>query len=171
MQVAPIDLIELVKVIFYGVATLCVPLATVYIMLAAARTKRAEEAAIAVKADLSKVRDNVELIERNTNSLSTRMADLARKNGIVEGVQQGIQRGVEAAQQLAEGQRRGIEIERASVAAQAPTTAISSPPPAAELKGHVGQDQVPVKDDRVAAATERIARATEKSVDRKDKTP
>lgn len=43
------------------------------------------------------------------------------KANVAEGAAMGAQRGVEAAQQLAEGQRQGIEMERASAAAKAET--------------------------------------------------
>lgn len=109
-----------------------------------------------------KNKESIDLIERNTNSLSTRMADLARKNGIVEGVQQGRQYGVEQAASLAEGQRRGIEMERASVAAQVPVVPVAVVPVPSPLGDSGSREKGPVlvEDEAAATIAKAIAEAT-----------
>lgn len=70
----PADYIELVKAVFYGIAAVCVPLATVYIMITANRVK-----------DLG---INVDRLEKNTNSISERNQAIAMKLGVSEGIAQ-----------------------------------------------------------------------------------
>lgn len=74
MTWTPADYIELVKAVFYGIAAVCVPLATVYIMISANRIK-----------DLG---INVDRLEKNTNSISERNQAIAMKLGITEGIAQ-----------------------------------------------------------------------------------
>lgn len=73
---------------------------------------------------------------------------------VIEGEAKGEKKGVEAAQQLAEGQRQGIEMERASVAAKAGGSVPSA-----------SGGPLPVEDDKVAEIGRRIAAATEKAAD------
>lgn len=77
----PAEVTELVKVIFYGVTILCVPLATVFTVISAARSKRNAESIAAVGA-------NVNRLEKNTNSISERNQAIAMKLGITEGIAQ-----------------------------------------------------------------------------------
>lgn len=74
---------------------------------------------------------------------------------VVEGEVRGEKRGADAALQLAEGQRQGIEMaERASAVAKAASEPTRIADPSAPL---------PVADDRTATASERVAEATERS--------
>lgn len=70
----PADWIELMKVMFYGVGAVCVPLATAFIMISAARLQR--------------LGINVDRLEKNTNSISERNQAIAMKLGITEGIAQ-----------------------------------------------------------------------------------
>ena len=119
MAWTPADWIELVKVVFYGIAIVCVPLATFFTMMSALR--------------LNKVSNNVDRLEKNTNSISERNQAIAMKLGITEGIAQ----------------------ERASVLANAdPSAPGPSPLPVAD-------DRTAVAAERSAAATERVADAAE----------
>lgn len=84
MQIAPIDLIELIKAVGGFIAIVCVPLATVYIMITAHRTKQ-----------LNTKIDGM-LVDRDAAN-----------------VRKGERRGEDKADVLAEGQRQGREIARA----------------------------------------------------------
>lgn len=74
MPWSPADWNELIRTIFYGIAALCVPLATVYIMISARRIDR--------------LGANMALLEKNTNSISERNQAIAMKLGITEGIAQ-----------------------------------------------------------------------------------
>lgn len=84
MAIAPIDLIELIKAVGGFIAIVCVPLATVYIMITAHRTKQ-----------LNTKIDGM-LVDRDAAN-----------------VRKGERRGEDKADVLAEGQRQGREIARA----------------------------------------------------------
>lgn len=84
MAIAPIDLIELIKAVGGFIAIVCVPLATVYIMITASRTK-----------ELNTKIDGM-LVDRDASN-----------------VRKGERRGEDKAEVLAEGQRQGREIARA----------------------------------------------------------
>lgn len=85
---APADWIELAKAIFYGIGIVCIPLATVYTMISAARVKRSEALALLNKAHIEVVSTNVDRLEKNTNSISERNQAIAMKLGITEGIKQ-----------------------------------------------------------------------------------
>lgn len=70
----PADWIELIKVLFFGIGAVCVPLATAFIMISAAR--------------IQKLSTNVDRLEKNTNSISERNQAIAMKLGITEGIAQ-----------------------------------------------------------------------------------
>lgn len=114
----PAEVTELVKVVFYGVAIVCGPLATAFIILSAAR--------------IQKVSNNVDRLEKNTNSISERNQAIALKLGITEGIAQ----------------------ERASVLANAAPSTGTSPLPVAD-------DRTAIAAERSASATERVADAAE----------
>lgn len=165
LTVAPVDTVELIKAyseliktIFYGVGSLCIPLATVYVMIGAARAKRAEVATVAVAStvadvsvDLGKIKDDVKLLEINTNSMTSTIAALSEKAGIVKGEAKEKATG----ERVAEALRQGAEQERAAVAAAAPVAAV-------EAKPGAGKPPLPVADERTAGAAERVASATER---------
>lgn len=75
--------------------------------------------------DIGKVQANVTLIERNTNSISTRNEAIAKALGVHEGIATGRAQGAAEAAMLAEGQRQGVESERSSVAAANPVEPVS----------------------------------------------
>lgn len=79
------------------------------------------------------------------------------KAKVLEGERKGEQRGADKAATLAEGQRQGVENERAAAAAAANPTPPNGPPKLA-----ASEDEVPTKDRRVAEASERIAVAQER---------
>lgn len=136
MAWSPAEVTELVKAVFFGVATLCIPLGTVYVMIGAARAKRAEAASIANGA-------SIRTLEKNTNSISERNEAIAKKLGITEGVAQ----------------------ERASVLAHsvsAPQVVMQPHQPVASAPPAAGRP-LPVADERTAVAAERTATATEDS--------
>lgn len=133
----PADWIRLVEVVFYGIAIICLPLATAYITVGAARAKRAEESSLKNAKSIETVSTNVDRLEKNTNSISERNQAIAQKLGITEGIAQ----------------------ERASVLANAIVMDASTALPA----GLIGKDPLPVTDDQMARVGERIAAATEES--------
>lgn len=136
---SPADWIELVRAIFYGVATICVPLATGLIMVAAARARRAEEAAARNATAISAVSSNIQRLEKNTNSISERNQAIAKALGVTEGIAQ----------------------ERAGAVAHAAAGAHSFPAGAPSLPVPVADNRTAEAAERVAAATERVATATE----------
>lgn len=117
---APADVTELVRTVFYGIAAVCVPLATAYIMIGAARSKRAEDASLRNAASLRTVSTDVARLEKNTNSISERNQAIAMKLGITEGIAQ----------------------ERASVLANAPIVPATLPLPVTDEKVAAGLDSV-----------------------------
>lgn len=148
----PLDIVALVQVTFTGLALLISAVGGVYAAVAATRAKRAEEASKANMQNIDRVQDNVKMIERNTNSMTTEIARLSRKEGSVEGERRGVAAGEEVARILAEGRRQGAEEERAK--------ATAVPMPLAPVGG-----PVPVTDDRVAVATESMADDTKRIAD------
>lgn len=155
----PIDVVALTQAIFTGIAAVGGVFATIYSLLAASRAKRAEIAAAAAVAAsasaataISKVKDTVELVERNTNSLTTQIAAAARLAGLHEGEAKGVRAGEDIARTLAEGQKQGAETERASAQAN---SGLSTVMPS-------GTSPIPVADERTATAAERSATATER---------
>lgn len=85
----PSDWIELVKVVFLGIASICLPVSTAYGIIAAVRAKRSEQASLRNAV-------NIKRIEENTNSISERNQSIAHALGVTEG----------RAQELASGQAR-----------------------------------------------------------------
>lgn len=142
----PLDVVALVQVTFTGLALLVSAIGGVYAAVAANRAKRAEEASKANSTNIDKVQDNVKLIERNTNSMTSEIARLARKEGSVEGERKGVAAGQETARVFAEGQRQGAENERASAQANASAGGPISP----------AVEPVAVKDEVTAAAVKRV---------------
>lgn len=138
-------MIELVKVVFYGIAIVCVPAATFFTMVSAARAKRSEEASLRNAQSIKMVSDNLTLLEKNTNSISERNEAIAKKLGI----------------------REGIDQERSSVLAHAtnaqpPGMGHNAPPlPVADQRTAAAAEQTAVAAERSAAATERVADAAE----------
>lgn len=157
----PIDVVALVQAIFTGIAAVGSVFATIYSLRAADRAKRAELLSASNAAVISKVKDTVDLVERNTNSLTTQIAAASRLAGMHEGEAKGRLAGEDAARTLAEGQKQGAEIERASVAA----ATITLQPVAI---AHAALP-VPVVDDRAAAIAERSVAATERIADATEK--
>lgn len=85
----PADVNELVRAIFFGVATVCVPLATVYTIISAARAKRSIEASEKNAKSIEAVSANVVQLEKNTNSISERNEAIAKALGVTEGMAMG----------------------------------------------------------------------------------
>lgn len=145
MAWSPAEVIELVKVVFYGIAIVCVPAATFFTMISAARAKRSEEASLRNANSIKSVSDDLKLLEKNTNSISERNEAIAKKLGITEGIEQ----------------------ERASVLAHATNSqpqviGHNSPPlPVADDRTAAAAEQTAVAAERSAAATERVADAAE----------
>lgn len=160
--ILPIDLVELIKAVFFGIASICFPLATIYSVVAANRAKRAELQSTANSTSITKVNDNVALIERNTNSMTSEIARLSREKGATEGERVGVLAGEKKAQELAEGQRQGRDHERASGG-----QSYHAPPQAPPHVPHrsVVEPPLPVADARTADAAERSAAATERVAD------
>lgn len=132
----PGEWIELTKVVFTGLGAVLGGVAAVYAVIGAKRAERAVATSAANGA-------NIALIERNTNSMTTRIEQLARKEGEVIGEAKGTRRGEATAATLAEGQRQGRELA---------SNQLSSAP---------GDAPVPVVDDKVAEAIKQSAMATE----------
>ena len=103
----PLDIVALVQAVFTGIAALGGVFATVYAIYA----KRSADVATA---EIAKVKDNVVLIERNTNSLTKELAALAKKEGEQIGKDRQIAKEKADAATLAEGQRQGAQTERAN---------------------------------------------------------
>lgn len=160
--ILPIDLVELIKALFFGVALVCTPLATVYSIVSANRARRAETNSRTNSDSIGKVIDNVALIERNTNSMTSEIARLSREKGATEGERVGVLAGEKKAQELAEGQRQGRDHERASGG-----QSYHAPPQASPHVPHrsVVEPPLPVADARTADAAERSAAATERVAD------
>lgn len=98
MTAQPIDIVALITAVFTGLAALLSAVAGAYAIVAAQRAKRAETVSVASAAVIEKV-------EANTNSMTDKIAELSRKEGIVEGVE----RGAADARTLARGQQEGRE--------------------------------------------------------------
>lgn len=81
----PLDIVELVKVTLTGIAAILSAFGVIYAAVAAARAKRAELATKVNNETILKVQDNVKLVERNTNSMTEKIALLASKAGEVIG--------------------------------------------------------------------------------------
>lgn len=119
-QWSPAEVTELVKAVFYGVALICVPLATFFTMISAARAKRSEEASLRNAESIKAVSTNVDRLEKNTNSISERNQAIAMKLGITEGIAQ----------------------ERASVLANVPPSLAPLPLPVSDAKTAAAVDRV-----------------------------
>lgn len=148
--VLPIDVVELVKAIFTGVAALGSVFAAVYAVVSAARSKRAE--VLATKADAK-----IDTVSKQIDGLLT-ARDAAK---VREGEEKATAAAGVSADELARGVELGIAQERASVAAANPVSAAVA---TAEIVG--GAAPIPVTDkasDRVAAATEKLADVAEKT--------
>lgn len=136
--ILPIDLAELLRALFYGVSILCIPVATVYIMLT----------------------------NRNVVTLAKQMDGLLEdrdKAHEAKGVKKGVEAGEATAATLEEGRRLGAEAERASAAAQTINTpaAGDSPLPvidqeAVKIAGRVAtaMEDSAVSQQKIAAAAE-----------------
>lgn len=159
--ILPIDLIELIKALFYGVALVCTPLATVYSIVSANRAKRAEQQSKQNSQNIGRVVDNVALIERNTNSMTSEIARLSREKGEVEGERIGVLAGEKKARELAEGQRQGRDDRRSDIGHHLPLHVPHRP---------VVEQPLPVADARTADAAERSAAATERVADAAEET-
>lgn len=131
----PADWIELVKVVFYGITILCVPAATFFTMMSAARAKRAEDSSLRNAASIQAVSTNVDRLEKNTNSISERNQAIAMKLGIADGI----------------AQERASVLANSNAGAALPGT---SPLPVAD-------ERTAAASERSAAATERVADAAE----------
>lgn len=75
----PHDVIELVKVLFWGFAIAAVPVATFITMVVALR-RNAES--------IKKVSEDIETVKTHTNSITERLQAASRKLGISEGIAQ-----------------------------------------------------------------------------------
>lgn len=136
MTAQPIDVVALVQAIFTGLAAVLSALAGIYAIIAANRAKRAETVSTA---NANVIRQ----VEINTNSMTTQIAALSRREGVVEGME----RGVATAAVLARGQKEGREQTAGEAALRVERSA---------------EEPVPVADDRTAVAAERSATATER---------
>lgn len=125
--IAPIDIVELTKAIFSGIAALGGIFVTIYLPILSARQKRAEVAQQQQAASLLKVKDNMELIERNTNSISTRNEEIAKQLGMEQGAKKERQAAEVVAAKVAEARREGADTALASVAATAAAVAPAAP--------------------------------------------
>lgn len=134
---SPAEVTELVKAVFFGVAATCVPIATVYTMISAARAKRSEQASLRNAEKIDAVSVNVDRLEKNTNSISERNQVIAQKLGITEGIAQ----------------------ERASIVATTVREGGIAPNNGAPVP--VTDDRTAKAAERGAAANERIADAAE----------
>lgn len=140
--VVPIDVVALVTAVFAGIGTVGALLVSIFLPIMASRQKRAETAAAAARetlalelaksqvalnetrleimraqVELERVKDNVVLIERNTNSLTKEIAALSKKEGETIGIAKEKARLAAETVTFEEGRREGAETERASVAA------------------------------------------------------
>lgn len=130
MQLAPIDIVEIIKAVFFGVAGLCIPLATVYIMITAHRTK-----------ELNTKIDGM-LVDRDASN-----------------VRKGERKGEDKADTLAEGQRQGRETERASSIARGLENSGDRPLPVQdEAAAKIATESAEIAL-RTAEATEKGAKA------------
>lgn len=120
----PADWIELTKVTFAGLGTVLGGVAAVYAVIGAKRAGRAEATSKANSETIGAVQTNVERVERNTNSISTRNEAIAKALGVEEGIKTERARGIASAAALVEGGRAAVATERESIAA----TAALAPP-------------------------------------------
>lgn len=138
---------EMLRITFFVVAIICLPLAMIFIMIIASRTKHAGDASRRNSASLEKIGDNIEILEKNTNSISERNQAIAMKLGITEGIAQ----------------------ERASVLANATPNGLSkmvaSPVPVADDRTATATEQTAEAAKETAVAAERSATATERMAD------
>lgn len=132
MQIVPLDLVELIKALAYA----CIPLATVYIMITAHRTKT-----------LNTKIDGM-LVDRDASNVR-------------KGERKGEQAGREMADTLAEGQRQGREIERASGIARGLEHGGSPLPVEDEAAAEIAL-RTAEATERSAEAQQRTADATER---------
>lgn len=109
--------------------------------------RQAKKVSMEVKTDLGTVKEDVKLLERNTNSISSRNEEIARRLGISEGEEKQKLVGAETAATLAQGQSEGRDNERAAAA-------VRSGPSAAD-----GKQPLPVTDERATAVAESTAEA------------
>lgn len=84
MNVTLDTIVELLK----AISAILVPIVTFLVWLTAQRAKRSEEASIRNAESIKIVNRNVELLEKNTNSISERNQQIAMKLGITEGIAQ-----------------------------------------------------------------------------------
>lgn len=133
-------LTELVKAVFFGISIVCIPLATVYTMIAAARAKRAETATA--------------LVSHQIDGLLTDRDEAKKKEGAALA---DIASDREAAL-LARGQKEGRDNERARWVQ-------TQQGPQQTLEGVKEKAPVAVADERTAEASERVAAATERAAD------
>lgn len=137
-DIVPLNIVELVTAVFTGIAAVGGIFVSIFLPILANRQKRTEAANMAMaleltkaqvaldatkleimraQIELSKVKDTVVLVERNTNSMTSTIKELADKAGIAKGKAEEKLKGEETAKTLAEGQRQGMEQERASAIA------------------------------------------------------
>lgn len=192
--VVPIDIVALVTALFAGITTVAsiiflpimawrqkrAELAAAASAIEAAKAQAAMALELAksqtaleqtkleimrAQVELSHVKETVSLVERNTNSMTSTIKELAGKAGIAEGVALQRVKGEETAKTLAEGQRQGMEIAAAVAAAAA-----GAPTPAAPA--HAGEKPpLPVADDKTATAAERSADAQERTAEAAERKP
>lgn len=110
---------------------------------------RQDKLAQDVREGLQAVKTGVDLLERNTNSISARNEQIAKSLGLMEGEAAGRAAEVKVAEALAEGQRQGAAGLGAASVSGAST----------------GSTPVPVADNTMAVVGERIALATEEFAD------
>lgn len=130
--IIPIDVVELVKAIFSGLATVFSAIAAGYAIFASSKAKQVAAEGAQRGKDITEVKENLKRVEMNTNSLAQAAVDSAKKVGITEGVQTT----VAAATILAEGQQQGRELERQSHDGQevSPEAALAKALPGAAAK-------------------------------------
>lgn len=151
--VMPIDVVELVKVTFAGLATVASAFAAVYALVGARRAKNAETTAKSADAKIDTVSKQIDGLLTARDAAKVKEGE--EKAGIAAEV---------SADQLQKGVAIGIAQERESVAAANPVPAAVA---TAEIVGAAAP--VPVTDkasDRVATATEKLANAAEKTAEK-----
>lgn len=136
------QLVELVKAVFFGISIICVPLATVYIMVAAARAKRADEQAKKNEVQIQSVSKQIDGLLHERDAAKVKEGEATAEAAARDD-----------AELLARGQREGREHERERISQQtAPELATDGSP-------------IPVTDARATAAVEKLADAATRSAD------
>lgn len=154
--VLPIDVVELVKAIFTGLAAVASAFAAVYAVVGAARAKRAEAASVRAETVSMAADTKIETVSKQIDGLLTaRDAAKVKEGEATATVAAGV-----SAEAMRLGIEQGIRQERESVAAANPASTAAIAP---------AETPVSVTDEasiRVADATEKLAAAAEKTAEK-----